>query len=167
MWHISLDPFEEPIISGECLTLHGHTTGTTAICPCCGKRTSTVHSYRYRKILCTEWLGHHTTLILKTRHFVCTNPKCKRKIFAEPLMMTHAYGRHTYEVENRIRHEAVEQTARKASETLAMQHIQTSASACVRVLRLMGRTNPQVRTSGYVGLDDFAKWKGTSTCASS
>lgn len=24
----------------------------------------------------------------------------------------------------------------------------------------MGKTNPQVRTSGYVGLDDFAKRKG-------
>ena len=24
----------------------------------------------------------------------------------------------------------------------------------------MGRTNPRVRTSGYIGLDDFAKWKG-------
>jgi len=75
-------------------------------------------------------------------------------------MMTHPYGRHTYEVEKRIRHEALEQTARKASETLAMQHIQISASACIRVLRLMGRANPQVRTSGYVGLDDFAKCKG-------
>ena len=145
---------------GECLTVYGHTTGATSVCPCCGRRTSSVHSYRLRKIQCTEWLGRRTALILQTRHFVCTNPECGRKVFAEQLMMTHPYGRHTYEVENRIRHEALEQTARKASETLAMQHIQISASACVRILRLMGRTNPQVRTSGYVGLDDFAKWKG-------
>ena len=156
-WHIRLDDMRR---DGECLTIYGHTKGVTSACPCCGKRTSGVHSYRLRKIQCTEWLGHHAILILQTRHFVCTNPKCERKIFAEPLMMTHPYGRHTYEVENRIRHEALEQTARKASETLAMQHIQISASACVRVLRLMGRINPRVRTSGYVGLDDFAKWKG-------
>jgi transposase len=75
-------------------------------------------------------------------------------------MMTHSYGRHTYEVENRIRQESLELTARKASKTLAIQHIQISASSCIRVLRSMGRINPQVRTSGYVGLDDFAKWKG-------
>ena len=156
-WHIGLDDMRR---DGECLTIYGHTKDLTAVCPCCRKRTSSVHSYRLRKIQCTEWLGRHTTLILQTRHFVCTNPKCERKIFAESLMMTHPYGRHTYEVENRIRHEALEQTARKASETLAMQHIQISASACIRVLRLMGRINPQVRTSGYVGLDDFAKWKG-------
>ena len=54
---------------------------------------------------------------------VCANPKCERKIFAEPLAMTRPYGRHTYEVEERIRHEALGQTARKASETLSMQHI--------------------------------------------
>ena len=94
-WHISLDASEEPVVSGECLTLHAHTTSRTAVCPCCGKRTSAVHSYRYRKIQCTEWLGHHTALILKTRHMVCTNKDCGKKIFAEPLAMTHPYGRHT------------------------------------------------------------------------
>lgn len=91
---------------------------------------------------------------------VCATPKCERKIFAEPLAMTRPYGRHTYEVEERIRHEALGQTARKASETLSMQHIRISASACIRVLRQMGRVNPEVRTSGYVGIDDFAKRKG-------
>ena len=155
-----MDPSEEPVVSGECLTLHAHTTGRTAVCPCCGKRTSSVHSYRYRKIQCTEWLGHHTTLILKTRHMVCTNKDCGKKIFAEPLAMTRPYGRHTHDVGERIRHEALGQTARKASETLAMQHIHISAPAIIRTLRLMGKVNPEVRTSGYVGLDDFAQWKG-------
>ena len=74
--------------------------------------------------------------------------------------MTRPYGRHTYEVEKRIRHEALGQTARKARETLAMQHIQISQSSLIRTLRLMGSVNPEVRTSGYVGMDDFAKWKG-------
>ena len=74
--------------------------------------------------------------------------------------MTRPYGRHTYEAERRIRHEALGQTARKACETLAMQHIQISQSSLIRTLRLMGSVNPEVRTSGYVGMDDFAKWKG-------
>ena len=74
--------------------------------------------------------------------------------------MTRPYGRHTYEVEKRMCHEALGQTARRACETLAMQHIQVSQSALIRTLRLMGSVNPEVRTSGYVGLDDFAKWKG-------
>jgi hypothetical protein len=60
--------------------------------------------------------------------------------------MTRRYGRHTYEAEERIRHEALGQTARKASETLAMQHIHISASAIIRTLRLIGKVNPEVRT---------------------
>ena len=156
-WHIGLDDMKR---EGESLILYGHTLGRSSVCPCCGRRTTSVHSYRLRKIQCTEWLGHHTTLILESRHMVCANPKCGRKIFAEPLAMTRPYGRHTHEVEERIRHEALGQTARKASETLSMQHIQASASSCIRVLRLTGRVNPGVRTSGFVGMDDFAKWKG-------
>ena len=140
--------------------LHAHTIGRSAVCPCCGMHSTRVHSHRLRKIQYVEFLDSRTTLILKTRHFVCNNPICDRRIFEEPLTMTHSYGRHTYEVEKRIQHEALGQTARKASETLAMQHIQIGPSTCICMLRLMGKDNPKVRTSGYVGLDDFAKWKG-------
>ena len=142
------------------VTLTAHTTGKSAVCPCCGKRSTTVHSHRLRKIQCTELLGSRTLLILDVRHFVCNNSKCGHTIFSEPLAMTRPYGRHSYEVEKRIRHEALGQTARKARETLAMQHIQISQSSLIRTLRLMGSVNPEVRTSGYVGIDDFAKWKG-------
>ena len=142
------------------VTLKAHTTGTSANCPCCGRRSTSVHSHRFRKIQCTELLGSRTMLILDVRHFVCSNPKCAHTIFSEPLAMTRPYGRHTYEAEGRIRHEALGQTARKACETLAMQHIQISQSSLIRTLRLMGSVNPEVRTSGYVGMDDFAKWKG-------
>ena len=142
------------------VTLTAHTTGRSAVCPCCGSRPTSVHSHRLRKIQCTELLGSRTMLILDVRHFVCSNKKCGQAIFCEPLAMTRPYGRHTYEAEDRIRHEALHQTARQACETLAMQHIQVSQSSLIRTLRLMGSVNPEVRTSGYVGIDDFAKCKG-------
>ena len=142
------------------VTLTAHTTGASARCPCCGKRSTFVHSHRLRKIQCTDFFGSRTLLILDVRHFVCNNKKCGRTIFSEPLAMTRPYGRHSYEAEERIRHEALGQPARKGCETLAMQHIQISQSSLIRTLRLMGSVNPEVRTSGYVGLDDFAKCKG-------
>lgn len=68
-------------------------------------RSTSVHSHRFRKIQCTELLGSRTLLILDVRYFVCSNPKCGHTIFSEPLSMTRPYGRHTYEAEERIRHE--------------------------------------------------------------
>jgi len=156
-WHVKVD---DMIREGECLTIHAHTSGRSAVCPCCGSRSTMLHSYRFRKIQCTELLDHHVSLVLKTRHFVCTNRSCSKHVFSEPLSMVRPYGRYTYEVEHRIRHEALGQTGRRASESLGIQHIRTSASSCVRMLRRMGNGNPEVRTSGYVGIDDFAKCKG-------
>lgn len=156
-WRISLDGMTS---NGSLVTLKAHTTGRSAVCPCCGRRSTAVHSHRLRKIQCTGLLGSRTLLILDVRHFFCHNRKCGRTIFTEPLAMALPYGRNTHEVERRIRHEALNQTARKASGTLAMQHIQVSQSSLIRTLRLMGSANPKVRTSGYVGMDDFAKLKG-------
>lgn len=107
-----------------------------------------------------EFLGREVTLVVTTRHFRCRNAKCARKIFAEPLKMASPHMRMTHEVHERIMHEALNQPAASAVRTLSCQHIRTSASTCHRLVRRMGSSNPQVRTSGYVGIDDFAKKKG-------
>lgn len=157
---IVLDYSEELLQRGGSLTLHAHTKGKWTKCPCCGKRTKTVHRYVPRKLQCTELLGHNVVLILKSRHMRCCNPECERRIFAEPLQFARPYARHTDRVEGEIRHEALGQTARKASRTLSRHGIRISMSSVTRRLRRLGKENPVVRTSGHVGLDDFAKKKG-------
>lgn len=157
---IVLDYSEELLQRGGSLTLHAHTKGKWAKCPYCGRRTKTVHRYVPRKLQCTELLGHNVVLILKSRHMRCCNPECERRIFAEPLQFARPYARHTDRVEGEIRHEALGQTARKASRTLSRHGIRISTSSVTRRLRRLGKENPVVRTIGYVGLDDFAKKKG-------
>ena len=66
--------------------------------------------------------------------------------------MVRPYGRHTHEVEERILHQALSQPARRASEALSIQRIRFSASSCIRTLRRMGASNPDVCTSGYIGM---------------
>lgn len=138
----------------------GSTTGKSAVCPCCGKRSKHIHCYRLRKIQHTELFGSNVVMILRVRHFRCGNPCCSRKTFSEPLAFAAKYGRMSHEVFSRIRHEALNQPARAASASLQIQHIRTSPSTCLRMVRRLGQSNPLLKTSGYIGIDDFAKRKG-------
>lgn len=159
-WGIVLDYSNKPLMNGNTLTLQAHTKGKLVKCPCCGKRTKTVHSYVYRKLQCTELLNNHVVLSLKVRHMKCRNPECEKNIFVEPLSFARPYARHTDSVEEQIRHEALCQTAGKAARPLSRHNIKISPSSVTRRLHVMGKDNPDIRTSGYVGLDDFAKKKG-------
>ena len=156
-WRIVLESFNQ---EGGSVTLTGSTTGKSAVCPCCGKRSKHIHCYRLRKIQHTELFGCNVVMILRVRHFRCGNPCCSRKTFSEPLAFAAKYGRMSHEVFSRIRHEALNQPARAASASLQIQHIRTSPSTCLRMVRRLGQSNPLLKTSGYIGIDDFAKRKG-------
>ena len=138
----------------------GSSTRDFSVCPCCGKRSRHVHSYRWRRIQMTELLSCHVTLTLRIRHFYCDNPSCRKKVFSEPLAFADRYSRMSHEASSRIRHEVLNQAARAASCTLSRQHILVSPSTCLRWARKLGEGNPVLRTSGYIGIDDFAKRKG-------
>lgn len=156
-WHISLESMEH---EGNDIDLTGTTTGASSVCPCCGRRSRHVHSYRWRRIQLPEELSCHVTLTLRIRHFYCDNPSCHRKVFSEPLALADKYGRMSHEVALRVRDESLGQPGRSASATLHRQHIFVSGSTCLRVARRLGESNPEVKTSGYIGIDDFAKRKG-------
>lgn len=140
--------------------VHGETTGSSACCPCCGHPSHHVHVHRLRKIQCTEQFSSPVTLILRIRHFRCENPSCPQKYFAEPLPLAGRYARMSREVASRVLEESLFQPSRSACETLRRQHISVSRSTCLRMANRQGCRNPEVPTSGYVGIDDFASRKG-------
>lgn len=146
--------------SADGLTIRVRTKGHSAVCPCCGHESRSVHSYRPRKLQALEFMDRSVTIIVDSRHFRCENSECKRKIFAEPLKMSAPYRRMTNDVYERIRYEALNQAAPSAVQTLSQSHIRTSVSTCHRLVRDVGSSNPIVRSSGYAGIDDFAKKKG-------
>lgn len=154
---LSLDDFEH---QGDEITFFAHTRGHSAICPCCGRKSSSVKAYRPRKFQDIEFLGSHATLIVLTRQFRCSNKKCEKQSFAEPLKIAQPYARMTNEVSRRVEYASLNQSARLASNSLAMQNIRVSKSTCIRKATKLGEKNPDVVCSGYVAIDDWAFRKG-------
>ena len=137
--------------------VYGYTKGHTSLCPHCGKPSKSVHDHRYRKLQSTEFLGKNVQLVLRIRHFRCRNPECTCRTFSEPLKIAGPYSRMTYEVDKRVRYESLNQSARLACESLSMQHIHVGKSTCIRRAKALGSKNPEdIKTSGYVGIDDLA-----------
>jgi transposase len=99
--------------------------------------------------------------VIAVRRMDCTNDKCPKKTFMEPLNFARPYARRTDDVASRIREESLSQPSRLASETLARQHIKVSPSTCLRNARALGKENPgDITCSGYVAIDDLAYRKG-------
>lgn len=152
-----LDDFER---KDKEVTFYAHTQGHSAVCPCCGRRSRSVKAYRLRKFQDIEFLGSYTTLIVETRLFRCRNKKCEKQSFAEPLRMATPYARMTTEAYKRVEYASLNQSARLASSSLAMQNIKVSKSTCIRKAARLGEKNPDVVCSGYVAIDDWAFRKG-------
>ena len=108
----------------------------------------------------TELFSCSVTLTVGIRHFYCDNPSCSRGVFSESLLFADRYGRMSHEACERVRQETLSQPSRSACATLSRQHITVSRSTCQRVARRLGQRNPDIRTSGYIGIDDFAIRKG-------
>ena len=142
------------------MTFYAHTLGRSAICPCCGRKSSSVKARRLRKLQDVEFLGSHTTLILETRLFRCKNKNCRKGSFAEPLKVAKPYARMTNDACRCVEYASLNQSARLASSTLAMQNIRVSNSTCIRKAGRLGEKNPDVRSSGYIAVDDWAFRKG-------
>lgn len=137
--------------------VYGHTTGRTSRCPHCDKPSRSVHDHRLRKLQSTEFLGKNVQLVLGIRHFRCRNPECTCHTFSEPLKIAGPYSRMTDEVNERVRYESLNQSARLACESLSRQHVHVGKSTCIRKAKTLGKKNPEgIRTSGYVGIDDLA-----------
>ena len=71
--------------SENSMTITARIITPTARCPDCQQPSSRVHSYYTRSPMDLPTSGRQVLLVLHVRHFRCTNPRCRRKTFAEPL----------------------------------------------------------------------------------
>ncbi|WPR75203.1 transposase family protein [Algoriphagus sp. NG3] len=52
-------------------------------CPCCGKRSKSIHGFYDRSLADLPVSGRETKVVLRVRKFFCKNRKCSRKVFTE------------------------------------------------------------------------------------
>ncbi len=56
-----------------------------SVCPCCGSRSSRVHSRYWRTLADLPWEGIPVQILLRARKFFCVDERCTRRIFTEQL----------------------------------------------------------------------------------
>jgi transposase len=131
---------------------------TSSCCPCCGKRSSSIHSSYERNLtgMPVGGYGHHITV--EVNKYYCKNPSCPQKVFAHSLdSMACKYGRFTAKAEEFIVSSSLECSSMTASKSLKSAGLSVCNNTCLNHLRLQQLADSSAR---YVGVDDFSFKKG-------
>lgn len=144
---------------GTILTLGIATTHPSASCPLCGAPSWRIHSRYTRRLAELPVLGHPVRLLMTVRRFFCSDPRCSRQIFTEPL--DGFAGKHARTTAGLARaHRAIgaalggEAGARLA----ARMAMATSPDTLLR--RVEHAEVPAPRSLRFVGIDDWAWCRG-------
>lgn len=152
--------YDDVIKTADGIIIHIHDKRITSKCPCCGKRSSHVHSYYHRTMTTLSLHGQRVKIVAKTRRYKCENPKCKRKTFASQIDgVTERYSRMTLEARHYLEGLLVHVPATVGSIQSTISGMPISASTA---LRMVYKINPKIDYSSIrrICIDDFAFRKG-------
>ena len=143
----------------ENFTVHLATTATTAACPLCGSDTRRVHSRYTRRLDDLPCLGRCVRLRIAVRRFVCAQPDCPRRIFAERLP---GFATPRARTTDRLRQTQADIGSSLGGEAgarlAARMAITTSPDTLLR--RVKRLKNEPAEPPRVVGIDDWAWRKG-------
>ena len=154
--------FARTVISGGTFVTEIESTRGYGVCPCCGKKSRSVHSHYIRHIRDLPLHGRSLEMTFRARRFRCRNPQCRQSIFTEqPPELVVRYGRHSVQERNVLLKIAVEESAMAASRVATLVGMSVSPST---VLRMVKGTwmDPDRASVTNIGIDDFALRKGMS-----
>ena len=134
--------YDDVIKTADGIIIHIHDKRITSKCPCCGKRSSHVHSYYHRTMTTLSLHGQRVKIVAKTRRYKCENPKCKHKTFASQIDgVTERYSRMTLEARHYLEGLLVHVPATVGSIQSTISGMQISASTA---LRMVYKINPKI-----------------------
>lgn len=145
--------------SQDLLTIHAHSTATSAVCPSCHRPSRRVHSHYTRSPRDMPIREYRVRLVLEVQRFRCGNEICQRQTFAERLPhLVPLYGQRTIGLTTKLRAIAFELSAEAGHRLTQALHMTISGDTLLRILcqtPLKGYPTPRV-----LGVDDWAMRKG-------
>ena len=133
-----------------------------AVCPCCGKKSHSVHSHYIRHIRDLPLYGRSLEMVFRARRFRCRNSRCRQTIFTEqPPELTARYGRRSVHERDVLLKMAAEESAMAASRVATLIGMPVSPSTVLRMVKGNWK-EPDRASVTNIGIDDFALRKGVS-----
>lgn len=143
----------------ERLSVTAVTSGNSAACPLCHRRSRRVHSWYWRTLTDLPANGRPVSLRVSVRRFVCQTDRCQRRIFAEPLTdLAAARARRTDRLRSQLERLGFALGGR-AGERLA-EHFELPGRRATLLRLVRAAPGPAAPTPRVLGVDDWAFRKG-------
>ena len=119
----------------DIITIYVKSTNKSAICPCCGKKSSSINSRYFRTIKDLPIQDNKVILKLETKTFFCKNNNCKINTFAENFHFIENRARMTTRLKNRIVNDSKGMSARAAKTAINSGLVNISDDTILRLLK--------------------------------
>lgn len=150
---------EQITLTDGVITVLAQSHTTQASCPACTSLSSRIHS-RYERILFDlPWSGRIVRLVVQVRRFLCLQPTCPRKTFAEAIpAVAERYARRTIRLKEVLESLALALGGEQGSRLAAALRMRCSPDTLLRLLRRL--PDDPVEPPRVVSLDDWAWRRG-------
>lgn len=140
------------------VALYAHIKTQGSSCPQCRVYSKRMHGHYVRQITDLPILEYKTFLLLKTRKFICVNPKCPQKVFSEQTPGIERYSRRTSRVNKILSSFSLEASAKQACILSGQMAVTISPSTMTRIAH--SQSLPEIKPPRVLGVDDWAFRKG-------
>lgn len=116
-------------------TVYVKRTNKSAICPCCGKKSTKINAKYFRNIKDLPIQENKVILKLETKRFFCKNHKCQVNTFAEKFDFIESRARMTTRLKDRIVNDSKGMSARAAKTTINSGLANISDDTILRLIK--------------------------------
>lgn len=115
-------------------------------CPCCSKKTNTIHDYRTQRIKDLQLFKKNLTLILRKRRYRC--PDCGKRFFEKNTFLPRYYR-----MTNRLSASVIDDLYSECSFTSVAKKANLSVSTVIRIFDLV--SYPKATLPENLSIDEF------------